>query len=105
MRILTSCLAVMLLVAALVLDAAGSASATDKQPAGASAETNPPQIQQLLTLLADPKVQQWLKEQNQAKAAAQSDQDSGEMSMPRYLDTSLGAIREHIVTLAVALPE
>jgi moderate conductance mechanosensitive channel len=104
-RILTSCLAVTLLVAALVLGAAGSASAAEKQPAAASAEPNPPQIQQLLTLLADPKVQQWLKEQNESKSTAGSRLDSAEMSMSHYVDSRLGAIREHIVALGAALPD
>jgi hypothetical protein len=85
--------------------AARSLSATEKQGAGVSAEANPPQIQQLLTLLADPKVQQWLKEQNEAKSTAGSRPDDAEMSMSHYVDSRLGAIREHIVALAAALPD
>jgi hypothetical protein len=36
----------------------------------ASAEATPAKIHELETLLADPKVQEWLKQQNEAKSAA-----------------------------------
>jgi moderate conductance mechanosensitive channel len=104
-RILRAGLAAMMLAASLVSGAADASFAAESQPAGTSAEANPPQIQQLLTLLANPKVQQWLKEQNAAKSTAESELDRAEMSMSHYLDSRLGAIREHIVALAAALPD
>ena len=83
--------------------AASAAAANRSVPAGD--EATPPQIQQLLTLLADPKVQTWLKQQNETRSAAISARDTVEELPPHVLDARLGAIREHIVALADTIPD
>jgi moderate conductance mechanosensitive channel len=104
MRTLRGCVAAIILSVAVVSGAAAAAPAANRSPS-AGVEANPPQIQQLLTLLADPKVQTWLKQQNEAKAATASQQDIGEESVSRALDSRLAAIREHIVALTRAVPD
>ena len=56
-------------------------AAAERSPTGAA--TNPPQIQLFLTLLADPKVQEWLQQQGEAKAAGTSGQDIGNEAIRR----------------------
>src|SRR5205085_2814287 len=53
-RLLRSCLAAIVLFAGL----SSGAEAANRAPVAVSDEATPPQIQQLVTLLADPKVQQ-----------------------------------------------
>jgi moderate conductance mechanosensitive channel len=91
----------MVLFAALTSGAAAAAN----RSAAASDGATPPQIQQLLNLLADPKVEAWLKQQNEAKSAAGSGGEIVEQSVSHVLDTHLGAIREHILALARTIPD
>jgi small-conductance mechanosensitive channel len=102
-RVLNGCLAALILSATL-LSAAAAAPAAANPPAVAGEQATPPQIQQLLTLLADPKVEQWLKEQNQAKTAA-SEQAIAADSVSHALDSRLAAVREHIVAVARTIPD
>jgi moderate conductance mechanosensitive channel len=76
--------------------AASSASASD--------EATSPKIHEFLTLLADPKVQEWLEKQGAAKAGA-SGSETGETSVSHELDADLSAIREHIIALGAAFPD
>jgi moderate conductance mechanosensitive channel len=62
-----------------------------------------PKANELLTLLADPKVQEWLEEQDGAKAVAGSAQQT-DNSVEDYLSSRGGAIHEHVVALAGAIP-
>jgi len=71
----------------------------------AEAEATSPKIHQLLTLLADPGVQVWLKQQNEAKSSAASRQDIADESVSQALDTRLAAIHEHITALASTVPD
>lgn len=98
------CLAATILFATLVAGPAAAPALAANQSPAASEEKTPPQIQQLLTLLADPKVEAWLKQQNEAKAAAGSPQ-TAEQSVSHVLDSRLGAIREHLVGLARTIPD
>ena len=100
MHFLRSCLAAVVLFAGLL----SVAEAANRTPA-VTDEATPPQIQQLLTLLADPKVQAWLKQQNEAKSGVASRQDIEEESVSHALDSRLGAIREHILALARTIPD
>ena len=110
LRTVRGCLATIILFAAVLFSAvlagaaAASAAAANRSPA-ASEETTPPQIQQLLTLLGDPKVQVWLKQQNESRSAATSARDAAEESPSHILDSRLAAIREHIVALADTIPD
>ncbi len=105
MGALRTCLAVLILSATPLLQAGAASVSVSTPSSSAASDAVPPQIQQLLTLLADPKVEAWLKQQNEAKAAAASAQDTAAMSPSHFLDTHLGAIREHIVDLAHTMPD
>jgi moderate conductance mechanosensitive channel len=94
------CTVVMLLAALL----SAAAAAPVGNHTAAEQEATPPQVQQLLTLLADPKIQAWLKQQNEAKSAA-SPQDPVEESVSHYLDSRLGAIRQHLIAVAHTVPD
>jgi moderate conductance mechanosensitive channel len=100
-RLLRSCLAAIVLFAGLLSGAEGA----NRAPTAAAEEATPPQVQQLLTLLADPKVEAWLKQQKEAKSAAGSGPDTAEESVSHVLDSHLGAIREHFVGLARTIPD
>jgi moderate conductance mechanosensitive channel len=82
---------------------AAKSAVTSAAPTGD--ETASPKIHEFLTLLADPKVQEWLEKQGTAKTAAGSASDSAEISVSHELDTHLTAVREHMVALAAALPD
>jgi hypothetical protein len=76
-----------------------------KSTAAGEAETTPAKVHELLTLLADPRVQAWLEREVKAEAASASAQESAEVSVSRMMDTQLGAIRAHIVALGAAAPD
>ena len=97
--------AIVLFSTVLPYGAFAAQQAGGKAAAPASEEATQPKIHEFVTLLADPKIQQWLKEQDQAKATTGSPLDSAEMSMSHYLDGRLGAIREHIVALGCTIPD
>jgi small-conductance mechanosensitive channel len=105
LRTVRGYLAKIILLAAVLSGAAAASGAAANRSAAASEEATPPQIQQLLTLLADPKVQVWLKQQNETRSAAASTRDAAEESPSHVLDAHLGAIREHIVGLAHTIPD
>jgi len=68
-----------------------------------SEEASPKQIQELMTLLGDPKVRNWLEQQSKAQAAAE--QAATEESVSQALDGRLAAIREHLAALASTIPD
>ena len=74
-----------------------------KSTASAKSEATPEKIQELMTLLADPKVRDWLEQESKAEAA--SKQAVTEESVSQALDSRLGAIREHVVALAATVPD
>jgi small-conductance mechanosensitive channel len=97
--------AILLFSTALPYGALAAQQAGARAAAPASEEATQPKIHELLTLLADPKVQEWLKQQNEAKSTATSGQDIAEESVSQALDTRIAAIREHIVDLARTVPD
>ncbi len=103
MRTVRGCLATIILFAAVLSGAAAASAAAANRPPVAGAEATPKQIQELMTLLADPKVRNWLEQES--KAEAKSEQAVAEKSVSRALDTRLAAIREHIVELARTVPD
>jgi moderate conductance mechanosensitive channel len=105
LRTLGGCLAAIILFAVALSGAAPMPAAAANRSPAESAEATPPQIQQLLTLLGEPKVQAWLKQQNEAKSAAASGRVTAEGSPAHFLDSRVGAIREHIVALAHTVPD
>jgi moderate conductance mechanosensitive channel len=99
MRALRTCVAAIILSAALL---SGAAAATSKGPSQEAAI--PPQVTELIALLADPKVRDWLERQHVAEAAHATAPDA-EGSVSHALDIRVGAIREHIVALARTVPD
>ena len=102
-HIVAVCLAAIILAALMSGVFAAQQAAANPAPAsgdGAAA----PRIHQLLTLLADPKVQEWLEEQGKAKMAAGSAQETNS-SVEDYLNSRGGAIHQQIVALARAIPD
>ena len=99
----------MICLAALVLAIGPLSCAFAAQPAKSTApseaERTPAKVHELLTLLADPKVQKWLEQEAKAKAASQSAPENVEESISHYFDAQLGAVRTHILALAAALPD
>src|SRR5271165_1455018 len=101
MRVPVICIALVLLAA---MSPSGGFAATQKgMKPSTSEEATPKQIQELMTLLADPKVRDWLEQES--KAAAVSGRDTAEESVSHVLDSHLASIREHIVALARTVPD
>jgi moderate conductance mechanosensitive channel len=103
LRILKGCLAAIILFATLLSGTVAASAAAANRSAPAGEEASPKQIQELTTLLADPKVRDWLEQQ--AKTEAASERAATEESVSQALDSRLGAIREHIVALAGTVPD
>jgi small-conductance mechanosensitive channel len=74
--------------------------------AGETGATSP-QIAELMALLADPKVREWLEKQSAAEASYNNKRtpDVETNSVSHYFDTRVGATREHIAALAAAVPD
>jgi hypothetical protein len=85
--------------------AALAAKATGTSAAPWSEEATSSKVHELLTLLADPKVQEWLEKQDEAKGVAGAASGTADNSISHELNSDLNAIREHIVGLAAALPD
>src|SRR6516225_581094 len=98
-RAFRSWVAAIILSATLMSGAAGAAHNGSRQEA-----TTPPKIHELLTLLSDPKIQELLEKQGEAKAVAGSAQEN-DNSVEDYLNSRAGAIHEQIVALARAIPD
>ena len=105
MRIVRGCLATIILFAAVLSGAAAASAAAANRSPAASEEATPKQIQELMTLLADPKVRDWLEQESKAKAAQARATDAEAISISHEFDSRVAAIREHIVALGAALPD
>jgi hypothetical protein len=75
----------------------------DDANSSTSEEASPKQIQELMTLLGDPKVRKWLEKESKAQVAAE--QAAAEETVPQALDGRLAAIREHLAALARTVPD
>jgi small-conductance mechanosensitive channel len=82
-----------------------SAFAASAAPAPGGEAATSPKIHELVTLLADPGVQKWLKEEDEKKSAAEHVKNAGDESVSHYFVARLRAIREHLAALAGAVPE
>src|SRR5689334_3058067 len=60
----------------------------------ASAEAIQPKVRELLHLIADPQVQEWLVAQSEAQTAAKSSQESADSSLAHLFDSRIGAIHQ-----------
>jgi len=102
-RVVAICFAVAIMAIGPSPVAWAAAPKASKPAASEKSEATPEKIQQLMTLLADPKVRDWLEQQSKAEAAAE--QAATEESVSQALDSRLGEIREHIVGLAGTVPD
>jgi len=91
------------IILAAMLPCGGFAATQKAAKPSTTEEASPKQIQELMTLLADPKVRNWLEKESKAEAA--SEQAATEESVSQELDGRLAAIREHIVALAGTVPD
>src|SRR6516225_1292945 len=91
------------IILAAMLPCGGFAATQKAAKPSTTEEASPKQIQELMTLLADPKVRNWLEKESKAKAA--SEQATTEESVSQALDGRLTAIREHIVAVAGTVPD
>jgi hypothetical protein len=98
------CLAVLLLWVA-PFGAVTAQVAERSASSGEEAAPAPAKVHELLILLADPKVQQWLVKQGAAKADSGTVQKDEEFSVAHYFGSRLAEIHEHILTLGAAFPD
>ena len=91
-----------LLFALAALNPAGAAAAKSAKDAAEAA--TPAEVQALIALLAEPKVQAWLA-QHEAKPAAAPSPEIAEESVSHLLDARLATIRAHIAALARTIPD
>jgi moderate conductance mechanosensitive channel len=92
------------ILATVPVSAAPAATAKAGKPAASTkSEATPEKIQQLMALLADPRVRDWLEQESKAEAA--SEQGVTEESVSQALDGRLAAMREHIVALGATVPD
>jgi moderate conductance mechanosensitive channel len=82
--------------------------AAEMHEASSASETGAtsPKIAELIALLADPKVRNWLQKQSAAEASHNNKPPDAETnSVSHYFDTRVRAIREHIAALAATIPD
>ncbi len=103
-QILAICLCVLVFAIGPLAGSLAAEPALAKSAAPKADET-PTKVHELLTLLADPKVQAWLGKEIKAEAASESAPETAEMSISRMMDIQLGAIRTHILMLGAAIPD
>ena len=84
---------------------AGKAPAALAEAAPAASPT-PEQVRQLLGLLADPAVRDWIARGAAAPPAAEpAPPPSGSVTLGQYLRERLAAMRAHLIDLAAAVPD
>ncbi len=85
-------------------DAANTLSFAPKSPKPAAETAPPSEIQALLNLLADPKVQTWLKDQGKAEPADKSTPKPVLESPEAMMSSRVEAVREHIAGMVGEIP-
>ena len=96
------CLAAIILAAVPMFGAFAAQHAAGKSAAANVETATSPEIAEFMALLANPKIQKWLVEQHPAEAAEKP--KPHEETVSEYIDSRIGATREHIGGLAAALP-
>jgi moderate conductance mechanosensitive channel len=99
------CFAAAILAIGPLTDAFAAQPAIGKSAASAKSEATPEKIQELMTLLADPKVRDWLEQESKAQATQERESDGATYSISHDFDSHVAAIREHIVALGAAFPD
>ncbi len=85
--------------------ALAAASKAGKPAPSEKSEATPEKIQELMVLLADPKVRDWLEQESKAEVAQENKSDEETNSISHEFDSRVAAVREHIVALGTALPD
>ena len=104
-RAAVACVASTVLTAMLLSPGYAAQHGGVKPATPESEQATPKKIQELMTLLADPKVRDWLEQESKAEAAQEKASEAATASVSEYFDSRVGAIREHIVALAAAFPD
>ena len=104
-RVAAALFAVTILLAAPLSVSFAAATSKAGKPATAKSEATPEKIQELMTLLADPKVRDWLEQESKAQANLERESDGATYSISHDFDSHVAAIREHIAALGAALPD
>jgi small-conductance mechanosensitive channel len=78
------------------------AAAQSSAPSGA--DGTPPQVRELLTLLANPTVHHWLEQRRDAEAGPHAAASEPKTTLSNHVSSRLAAIRQHLDLLAASLP-
>jgi moderate conductance mechanosensitive channel len=103
MRALRTCFAAILLSAALLSGAAAAPHGSTANGSSGHEAATSPEIAEFMALLANPKIQKWLVEQHPAEAIKTP--APHEETVSEYIDSRIGATREHIGALAATVPD
>ena len=87
-----------------LLAAVSAAPALAQSPAPSAGAEPPPRVRELLDLLGDPGVRDWLEAQRTARHAPAPAAPSEEARIEGYFATPVAAIRQHFASLAAAFP-
>ena len=87
-----------------LLAAVSAAPALAQSPAPGAGPEPPPRVRELLDLLGDPGVRDWLEAQRTARQAPAPAAPSEEARIEGYFATPVAAIRQHFASLAAAFP-
>ncbi len=101
----TGWFAAIVVILALLSGAVAAPASQAKGSPAVSDEATPPQIHQLLTLLADPKVRDWLEREGKAAASDPAADNPETNSISHYFDSRVAAIRAHVVALGATVPD
>ena len=102
-RLAGICLAVVVFTMMLPCGGASAQQATVRPAASTDTDATAAKVQQLLELLADPRVQRSLEER--VKSTTKPAEASVEASLSSYWNARLTSVREHVAALLVALPD
>jgi hypothetical protein len=95
-RAAAACFAAIILAAVPMSAAFAAQHAAGKSTAASGEAATPPEIAEFMALLANPKVQKWLLEEQHAAEAAEKPAKPHEETVSEYIDSRIGATREHI---------
>ncbi|MBV8131853.1 MAG: mechanosensitive ion channel family protein [Alphaproteobacteria bacterium] len=104
-RVLAICFAVAILVIGLPTGALSATPKAGNSAVSPKSEATPEKIQELMALLADPKVRDWLEQESKAEATQARESDAETNSISHEFDSHVAAVREHIVALGLTLPD